>query len=124
MPRGRLRRAQEINQQVVNPCFPDKIRELGLAKIICTPALRLNKALIAQCMMVGTAAVHRDLGKHYEQNRVSYRGGCVGDESPFVSGIRQRGEMAKSPPRCGGSDLWGGGPGRPPLAAPPPPPGF
>src|SRR5258708_36380430 len=99
MPRGSLRRAQEINQQVVNPCFPDKIRELGLAKIICPPALRLNKALIAQCMMVGTAAVHRDLGKHYEQNRVSYRGGFGGDEAAFCIRIPQNRGMAKARPR-------------------------
>src|SRR5258706_776735 len=99
MPRGSLRRAQEINQQVVNPCFPDKIRELGLAKIICPPALRLNKALIAQCMMVGTAAVYRDLGKHYGQNRVSYRGGCVCHQPAFVTGIPTRAETAKPRPR-------------------------
>src|SRR5258707_5072282 len=110
MPRGSLRRAQEINQQVVNPCFPDKIRELGLAKIICPLALRLNKALIAQCMMVGTAAVHRDLGKHYEQNRVSYRGGFGGHESPFGSRIRKSGGWSNRRRRgwgtfsvCGGS---------------------
>src|SRR5258706_11604370 len=103
MPRGSLRRAQEINQQVVNPCFPDKIRELGLAKIICPPALRLNKALIAQCMMVGTAAVHRDLGKHYEQNRVSYRGGFVWHQSPCVYGIPKKGGRVKSPPRGWGA---------------------
>jgi hypothetical protein len=52
MPTGSPRRAHEINQQAVNPRFPDRIRELGLAKIICPLALRLNKALIAQCMMV------------------------------------------------------------------------
>src|SRR5258706_8450253 len=108
MPRGSLRRAQEINQQVVNPCFPDKIRELGLAKIICPPALRLNKALIAQCMMVGTAAVHRDLGKHYEQNRVSYRGGWVGHQAACVSGFPKSGEWSKLRPRGGGAALWGG----------------
>src|SRR5258707_6057915 len=112
MPRGSLRRAQEINQQVVNPCFPDKIRELGLQKIICPLALRLNKALIAQCMMVGTAAVHRDLGKHYEQNRVSYRGGFVCHEAPFGFRIPQSGEKAKCRPRGGWGYLWGASPGR------------
>src|SRR5258707_7395990 len=107
MPRGSLRRAQEINQQVVNPCFPDKIRELGLAKIICPPALRLNKALIAQCMMVGTAAVHRDLGKHYEQNRVSYRGGFLCYEADCVYGIPKNGGKGKCRPRGGGAYLLG-----------------
>src|SRR5258708_29714269 len=107
MPRSSLRKVHENNLQAVNPCFPDKIRELGFAKIICPPALRLNKALIAQCMMVGTAAVHRDLGKHYEQNRVSYRGGCVGHEAAFVTGIPQSGEWSKLPPRGGGARKWG-----------------
>jgi hypothetical protein len=92
--RSSLRRVHDIDQQAANPRFPDKIRELGLVKIICLRAFRLNKALIAQCMMVGTAAVHRDLGKHYGQNRVSYRGGCVGHESACVTGIRKRGERS------------------------------
>src|SRR5258706_14238926 len=118
MPRGSLRRVQEIKQQVVDPCFPDKIRELGLAKIICPPALRLNKALIAQCMMVGTAAVHRDLGKHYEQNRVSYRGGCVGHESACVTGIRKSGEWSNRRPGGGGADWVGVGRRRSRVAAP------
>ena len=63
MPGSSPRRAREIIQQAVNrPLFPTK-SATGLAKIIRPLAFRLNKALIAQCMMVGTAAVYRDLGK-------------------------------------------------------------
>src|SRR2546426_12309949 len=96
-----------------------QIRELGLQKIICPLAFRLNKALIAQCMMVGTAAVYRDLGKHYGQNRVSYRGGCVGHESAFITGICKSGEWGKRCPGGGGADWWGGARWGPGGAAPP-----
>src|SRR5258708_21334062 len=83
------------------PVFPTKSANWGLQKIICPLALRLNKALIAQCMMVGTAAVHRDLGKHYEQNRVSYRGGCSGDWAAFGCRVPQSRAWGKRPAPCG-----------------------
>ena len=88
-----------------SPLSP-QIRELGLQKIICPLAFRLNKALIAQCMMVGTAAVYRDLGKHYGQNRVSYRGGCVGHESAFITGICKSGEWSNRRRGGGWTDRW------------------
>src|SRR5258708_27191756 len=79
------------------PVFPTKSANWGLQKIICPLALRLNKALIAQCMMVGTAAVHRDLGKHYEQNRVSYRGGAAAHQSACGDRIPHDREWSKTP---------------------------
>ncbi len=81
------------------------MRELGLQKIICPLAFRLNKALIAQCMMADMAAVYRDLGNHYGQNRVSYRGGCVGHESACITGICKSGEWSNRR-RRGGWTYW------------------
>jgi len=46
--------------------------------------------------MVGTAAVHRDLGKHHEQNRVSYRGGGV--VGGLIGGALLGGALASRPP--------------------------
>src|SRR5258705_10875884 len=89
------------------PVFPTKSANWGLQKIICPPAPRLNKALIAQCMMVGTAAVYRDLGKHYGQNRVSYRGGCVCYESACIIGIRKSGEWSDRRRRGRWAYWWG-----------------
>src|SRR3954470_4182830 len=58
-------------------------------------------------MMVARAAVYRDLGKYHGQNRVSYRGGCVGHESAFIIGLCTSGEWPNRR-RCGGwTDWWG-----------------
>ena len=63
MPGSSPGRAREIIQQAVNRPLSPQDPRTGLAKIIRPLAFRLNKALIAQCMMAGTAAVYRDLGK-------------------------------------------------------------
>src|SRR6266478_9877707 len=69
-------------------------------------------------MMVGTAAVYRDLGKHYGQNRVSYRGGCVGHESACIAGIRKRGEWSNRRRRGGWTYRWSVARWRSGVAAP------
>src|SRR5258708_32723869 len=97
--------------------FPRRPRA-KVPKIICPRACRLKKALIAECMIVRTAAVYRDLGKHYGQNRVSYRGGCVGHESAFVTGICKSGERSNRRRRGGWTYRWCVARWRPGVAAP------
>jgi len=69
-------------------------------------------------MMVGTAAVYRDLGKHYGQNRVSYRGGCVGHESACITDICKSGEWSNRCRRGGWTDWWSVARWRSGVAAP------
>ena len=68
--------------------------------------------------MVGTAAVYRDLGKHYGQNRVSYRGGCVGHESACITGICKSGEWSNRCRRGGWTNWWSVARRRSGVAAP------
>jgi hypothetical protein len=63
------------------------------SKRFCLPWRSLKKALIAQCMMVYTTAVHRNLERPYGQNRFSYRGCYIGCEpASFVAGTGESGE--------------------------------
>src|SRR5260370_4336060 len=120
--RSNLRSAQEINEHAVNRRVPIRPRS-ALPKIICQFACRLKKGLIAECMIVRTAAVYRDLEKRNGQNRFSYRGCYIGRESALVAGTCKSGEWSNRRWRSGRTYRRCArrpGPRRAPPSSPPP----
>src|SRR5260221_5483008 len=100
---GSPRSAHEINQQAVNPPLSPQIRELGLQKIICPLAFRLNKALIAQCMMIRRPCA-ATWGNIMGKIASAIVAGLGGSRAPFLSGFPQDGRRPNTAPAAGVAD--------------------